>query len=148
MATFPFGFSPRQERVTGSGGVRAPRNAFIGRGRARALHAPGSIRNDSTWTTFFIIRIPSANVATERRRARLIENEGQQTGSQVPKILLDIGSLLEEGKSGLLTPQKKLLNSIDKVEKVVREELQKLRRTPSANKAEREKRVRTIMSMR
>ncbi|ESR34733.1 protein POLYCHOME [Citrus sinensis] len=66
---------------------------------------------------------------------------------KVPKILLDItnqaGAELES-----LTPQKKLLNSIDKVEKVVMEELNKLKRTPTAKKAEREKRVRTLMSMR
>ncbi|CAH9079489.1 unnamed protein product [Cuscuta epithymum] len=47
-----------------------------------------------------------------------------------------------------LTPQKKLLNSIDTVEKVFKEELQKLKRTPSAKRAEREKKVRTLMSMR
>ncbi|XP_061373677.1 protein POLYCHOME-like [Gastrolobium bilobum] len=68
-------------------------------------------------------------------------------GSKVPKILVQISNQ-EEGESELLTPQKKLLNNIDKVEKVVREELQRLKRTPSAKKAEREKRVRTLMSMR
>ncbi|XP_031128956.1 protein POLYCHOME-like [Ipomoea triloba] len=47
-----------------------------------------------------------------------------------------------------LTPEKKLLNSIDTVERVFKEELQKLQRTPSAKKAEREKRVKTLMSMR
>ncbi|XP_031280295.1 protein POLYCHOME-like [Pistacia vera] len=47
-----------------------------------------------------------------------------------------------------LTPQKKLLNSIDKVGEVVMEELNKLKRTPSARNAEREKRVLTLMSMR
>ncbi|KAJ1399806.1 hypothetical protein SESBI_30030 [Sesbania bispinosa] len=41
MATFPFGFSPRQKRVTWSVGVGAPRNALIRHGRARAFHAPG-----------------------------------------------------------------------------------------------------------
>lgn len=71
-------------------------------------------------------------------------------GSKVPKIVLDIANLSEEegGESELLTPEKKLLNSIDKVEKVVTQELQKLKRTPSAKRAEREKRVRTLMSMR
>ncbi|XP_028777503.1 protein POLYCHOME-like [Neltuma alba] len=67
--------------------------------------------------------------------------------SKMPLILLDITSK-SEGESELLTPPKQLLNSIDKVEKVVREELQKFRRTPTAKKAEREKRVRTLMSMR
>ncbi|KAK4281842.1 hypothetical protein QN277_013290 [Acacia crassicarpa] len=67
--------------------------------------------------------------------------------SKVPKILLDITSK-SEGESELLTPQKQLLYSIDQVEKAVKEELQKFRRTPTAKKAEREKRVRTLMSFR
>lgn len=66
---------------------------------------------------------------------------------KVPKILLRITDQ-NAGESEFLTPQKKLLNSIDTVEKVVIEELQKLKRTPGAKKAEREKRVRTLMSMR
>lgn len=66
---------------------------------------------------------------------------------KVPKILLDITNQ-NAGDSEFLTPQKKLLNSIDTVEKVVMEELQKLKRTPTARKAEREKKVRTLMSMR
>ncbi|KAI3772563.1 hypothetical protein L6452_03752 [Arctium lappa] len=57
-------------------------------------------------------------------------------------------STLGGEETEFLTPQKKLLNSIDIVEKVVMEELQRLKRTPSAKKAEREKRVRTLMSMR
>ncbi|KAL2320825.1 hypothetical protein Fmac_029794 [Flemingia macrophylla] len=70
-------------------------------------------------------------------------------GSKVPKIFLDISDLPEGGESSeTLTPQKKLLNNIDQVEEAVREELKKLKRTPSAKKAEREKRVRTLMSMR
>ena len=66
---------------------------------------------------------------------------------KVPKILLDITNQ-NSGESDCLTPQKKLLNSIDKVEKEVMEELKKLKRTPTAKRAEREKRVRTLMSMR
>ncbi|XP_010524304.1 PREDICTED: protein POLYCHOME-like [Tarenaya hassleriana] len=66
----------------------------------------------------------------------------------VHKILLDITKEHCGGESESLTPQKKLLNSIDKVEKVVMEEIQKLKSTPSAKRAEREKRVRTLMSMR
>lgn len=69
------------------------------------------------------------------------------SAAKVPKILLDITNQTG-GESEFLTPQKKLLNSIDTVEKVVMEELRKLRRTPTAKKAEREKRVRTLMSMR
>lgn len=63
-----------------------------------------------------------------------------------PKILLDITYKNDEDSS--LTPEKKLLIIIDSVEKVVMEELRKMKRTPSAKKAEREKRVRTLMSMR
>lgn len=70
------------------------------------------------------------------------------TVGKVPKILLDITNHPSGESESSLTPQKKLLNSIDTVEKVVMEELQKLKRTPSAKKAEREKRVRTLMSMR
>ncbi|XP_057500213.1 protein POLYCHOME-like [Actinidia eriantha] len=66
---------------------------------------------------------------------------------KVPKILLDITNR-NAGEPDCLTPQKKLLNSIDTVEKVVMEELKKLKSTPIAKKAEREKRVRTLMSMR
>ncbi|XP_009619294.1 protein POLYCHOME-like isoform X2 [Nicotiana tabacum] len=67
---------------------------------------------------------------------------------KVPKILLDITHQNDSGDLDCLTPQRKLLNSIDKVEKAVMEELHKLKRTPTAKKQEREKRVRTLMSMR
>ncbi|GKV25774.1 hypothetical protein SLEP1_g35168 [Rubroshorea leprosula] len=66
---------------------------------------------------------------------------------KVSKILHDVTSQSPR-EPECLTPQRKLLNSLDNVEKVVMEELQKLKRTPSAKKAEREKRVRTLMSMR
>ena len=69
-----------------------------------------------------------------------------QSVRKVHKILLEVANQPDEGES--LTPQKKLLKSIDKVEKVVMEELQRLKSTPSAKKAEREKKVRTLMSMR
>ncbi|CAA0837467.1 Protein POLYCHOME [Striga hermonthica] len=69
------------------------------------------------------------------------------TIGKVPKILLNITNNQSDGDSSM-TPQKKLLENIDTVEKVVMEELRKLKRTPSAKKAEREKRVRTLMSMR
>ncbi|KAJ8534175.1 hypothetical protein K7X08_007499 [Anisodus acutangulus] len=67
---------------------------------------------------------------------------------KVPKILLDITNQDSSGDSDCLTPQRKLLNSIETVEKDVKEELHKLKRTPSARKQEREKRVKTLMSMR
>lgn len=47
-----------------------------------------------------------------------------------------------------LTPQKKLLESIEKVREVWLEEQRKLERTPAAKKAERERKVRVLMSMR
>ncbi|XP_039155503.1 protein POLYCHOME-like [Eucalyptus grandis] len=58
---------------------------------------------------------------------------------KVPKILLDITNQTSVGDSEFLTPQKKLLNQIDTVEKVVMDELKRLKRTPSAKKAERQK---------
>ncbi|CAI8614048.1 unnamed protein product [Vicia faba] len=70
-------------------------------------------------------------------------------GSKVSKILIDVMKLpQEDSDSEFLTPEKKLLKSIDQVEMEVKQELMKLKRTPSAKKAEREKRVRTLMSMR
>ncbi|XP_019166212.1 PREDICTED: protein POLYCHOME-like [Ipomoea nil] len=66
---------------------------------------------------------------------------------KLPKILNEVKDQNAQDWE-FLTPEKKLLNSIDTVEKVFKEELQKLQRTPSAKKAEREKRVKTLMSMR
>ncbi|VVB06087.1 unnamed protein product [Arabis nemorensis] len=70
--------------------------------------------------------------------------------AKVHKMLLDITKEIseEEEAAGFITPEKKLLNSIDKVEKIVMEEIQKLKSTPRAKRDEREKRVRTLMSMR
>lgn len=47
-----------------------------------------------------------------------------------------------------MTPEKKLLNSIDMVEKIMMDQIQKLKSTPLAKREEREKRVKTLMSMR
>ncbi|KAL8146551.1 hypothetical protein AgCh_004326 [Apium graveolens] len=69
------------------------------------------------------------------------------TVGKVPKILLGI-TKQSDGPSDSLTPEKKLLNSIEKVEKVVTQELNRLKRTPAAKRAERERKVRTLMSMR
>ncbi|KAI3801373.1 hypothetical protein L1987_29478 [Smallanthus sonchifolius] len=71
----------------------------------------------------------------------------QSTLGMVPLMLAAVANQCE-GESELQTPQKKLLNSIEIIEKVVMEELHRLKRTPTAKKAEREKRVRTLMSMR
>ncbi|KAL5719663.1 negative regulation of ubiquitin-protein transferase [Ranunculus cassubicifolius] len=54
----------------------------------------------------------------------------------------------EEGESEFITPQKKLLNSIDQVEKVMKEEFKRMKRTPVAKRAERDTKVRTLMTMR
>ncbi|GAA0139150.1 hypothetical protein Leryth_017810 [Lithospermum erythrorhizon] len=77
--------------------------------------------------------ITSVVRAIERRRARVGEDEGQSRGShfhpqflKVTKILLDITNENKE-ESEFLMPQKKLLNSIDTVEKMVMEELNKLK---------------------
>ncbi|MCL7034510.1 hypothetical protein MKW94_017360 [Papaver nudicaule] len=63
----------------------------------------------------------------------------------LPKNLLGTCTADE---SDFLTPQKQLLNSIDQVGKAVLEELLKMKRTPTAKKAERQKKVRTLMAMR
>ncbi|TQE10882.1 hypothetical protein C1H46_003455 [Malus baccata] len=65
---------------------------------------------------------------------------------KVQKIIRDVSNQPSEGE--FLTPQKKLMNSIDMVEEVVKKELERLKRMPSAKKAEREQKVRTLMSMR
>ncbi|KAL1213467.1 Protein GIGAS CELL1 [Cardamine amara subsp. amara] len=68
--------------------------------------------------------------------------------AKVHKMLLDITKEISEEEAGFITPEKKLLNSIDKVEKIVMEQIQILKSTPRAKREEREKRVRTLMSMR
>nr|ASM93580.1 OSDLb [Dianthus caryophyllus] len=50
--------------------------------------------------------------------------------------------------SDFVTPQKKLLNSIEKVREVWLESQRKLERTPAAKRAERENKVRVLLSMR
>ncbi|XP_031259412.1 protein POLYCHOME-like [Pistacia vera] len=118
--------------------------------------------------TYIEISNSGFHQAIERRGARFGAAEGLQMESPMsqdqrvvdspeplsalsptpPKILLQIIANQAGGELESLTPQKKLLNSIVKVEKVIMEELGKLKRTPSARKAEREKRVGTLMSMR
>ncbi|KAL0848317.1 hypothetical protein Bca101_021564 [Brassica carinata] len=70
--------------------------------------------------------------------------------AKVHKMLLDITKEIseEDEEAGFITPEKKLLNSIDMVEKIVMAEIQKLQSTPLAKRVEREKRVKTLMSMR
>nr|ASM93579.1 OSDLa [Dianthus caryophyllus] len=52
------------------------------------------------------------------------------------------------GDSESMTPEKRLLNSIDTVRQVWVEEQEKVEKTPAAKKAERDRKVRTLMSMR
>ncbi|KAF5750681.1 hypothetical protein HS088_TW03G01020 [Tripterygium wilfordii] len=102
----------------------------------------------------FLISSPSLSgaqlehdISTESPSAQRGKKSCPSSVGKLPKILRDITNESASGSESL-TPQKKLLNSIDSVEKVVMEELQRLKRTPSAKRAEREKRVRTLMSMR
>ncbi|WOH06505.1 hypothetical protein DCAR_0625933 [Daucus carota subsp. sativus] len=66
---------------------------------------------------------------------------------KVSDILRDVTNQ-EAGESEFLTPEKKLLDSIDKVEKAVEEEISRLKETPAAKRAVRKAKVRTLMSMR
>jgi len=54
----------------------------------------------------------------------------------------------DKGENSNVTPQKRLLDSIDEVRDALVERRRKLEKTPAAKKAEREKKVRTLMSMR
>nr|XP_043611363.1 protein POLYCHOME-like [Erigeron canadensis] len=82
---------------------------------------------------------PKPNIASKTNKS---SNLGK-----VPMIFADFVNQ-SGGESEFLTPAKRLLNSIDIVEKVVMEELARSKRTPAAKKAEREKKVRILMSMR
>ncbi|XP_059298522.1 protein POLYCHOME isoform X2 [Lycium ferocissimum] len=149
-------------------GIGMPRNGNSARviGRENISQGRGGHSVLPSWYPRTPLRdITSILRAIERRGARLGESEGQQlespipqdwtvfdpsdsTSGKVPKILLDITYQNDSGHSDGLTPERKLLHSIDKVEKAVMEELHKLMRTPIAKKQEREKRVGTLMSMR
>ncbi|OVA11183.1 hypothetical protein BVC80_1743g11 [Macleaya cordata] len=86
---------------------------------------------------------PEISLTTPNLKAAI---KGHHTPAhRLPKIFLDNYATEE---SDFMTPQKKLLNSIDQVEKVVMEEFRRMKRTPSAKKAERAKKVRTLMAMR
>ncbi|KAK7259470.1 hypothetical protein RIF29_25078 [Crotalaria pallida] len=88
--------------------------------------------------------VPAAGAHIEHSASAISPNQVSvklrtPAGCKVPKIMLDISTPSE--KESELTPQKQLLNSIDAVEKIVREELQKLKRTPGARRVERQKRI-------
>ncbi|PIN13203.1 hypothetical protein CDL12_14168 [Handroanthus impetiginosus] len=107
----------------------------------QGLQTEGHILQDQT------VHDPFVSVSDAQRHPTTGIRQSPPTVGKVPKILVNITDQNEED-SACLTPQKKLLNNIDTVEKVVMEELRMLKRTPSAKKAERGKRVRTLMSMR
>lgn len=68
------------------------------------------------------------------------------TAVDFPKMILLKDQATSE--SDFLTPQKKLLNSIDEVGKVVMKEFQRIQKTPIAKKIARENKVRKLMAMR
>ncbi|KAJ4979958.1 hypothetical protein NE237_010738 [Protea cynaroides] len=67
--------------------------------------------------------------------------------SRLSKVLQNLDNNIA-ADSDFITPQKKLLNSIEQVEKVVIEEFRKQESSCSAKKMERQKKVRTLKSMR
>ncbi|KAL4571644.1 hypothetical protein LXL04_018407 [Taraxacum kok-saghyz] len=123
------------------------RRAHLVGGEGQVLGSPTPIRIDHPHT----VHDPSPSGAhLEHELSLVTPNPKLASKSFRPpqlKIFADVQNQAD-GESDFLTPQKKLLNSIDIVEKVVMEELHRLKRTPTAKKAEREKRVRTLMSMR
>lgn len=108
--------------------------------------------------------------AIERKRAQLrddqtIEAPQQEDGASTSSNQLDQEKGISKpspescevtddnadrkGKEvAFFTPRKKLLNSIEKVRHIWLEDQRKLERTPAARKAERQKMVRVLMSMR
>ncbi|XP_071713768.1 protein POLYCHOME-like [Rutidosis leptorrhynchoides] len=113
------------------------RRARLGDGDGQVMGSPTTssshLENESSLVT------PKLNVSSKVFQPSKL--------GKIPLRLTDIANQ-NGGNSEFETPQKKLLNSIDIVEKVVMEELGRLKRTPAAKKAEREKKVRTLMSMR
>ncbi|KAI7992530.1 Protein POLYCHOME [Camellia lanceoleosa] len=91
--------------------------------------------------------------AIEKRRVSLRETEGLQNESPISQDQNVLDPFVpttnqNAGHPDCLTPQKKLLNLIDTVEKLVMEELKKMKSTLGAKKANREKKVQHLMSMR
>lgn len=72
------------------------------------------------------------------------------TLSKLPIHLLRIAEQRCEGESEshFLPPQKKLLNSIDVVEKILLNQLRELEKTPAAIAVENQRKIRILMSMR
>ncbi|KAL8142922.1 hypothetical protein V2J09_015954 [Rumex salicifolius] len=55
-----------------------------------------------------------------------------------------VASIAREKHDGSLTPEKKLLSSIEKVREVLLEDQRRMQNTPAAKKAERERKIRTL----
>ncbi|KAH9606120.1 hypothetical protein KSS87_007262 [Heliosperma pusillum] len=80
-----------------------------------------------------------------------LENETNILTPAVPAMpAKNMDNVTDENSkvSEMVTPQRKLLNSIDKVRQIWVEEQQRIEKTPAAKKAERARKVRTLMSMR
>ncbi|CAA0805898.1 Protein POLYCHOME [Striga hermonthica] len=135
--------------------------AMVGIPGAGVAFGRGSVGNSRGGRVWYLGRSSARKTGLKNLSLSVGRGRGRALGStvlphcihisfrvgEVPKMLLDIATNQKDGDS-CKTPQKKLLENIDTVEKVVMEELRKLKRTPSAKKAEKEKRVRTLMSMR
>ncbi|XP_010672481.2 protein GIGAS CELL1 [Beta vulgaris subsp. vulgaris] len=139
-----------------------PRSVRKGQGRGSILPSwyPRTPLRDIT----AIVRAIERKRAELRDNDQMIESPQQETNSldtttelnnemsistppQACKFKDDNAS--KKGKDiEFFTPQKKLLNSIEKVRHIWLEDQRKLERTPAAKKAERKKMVRVLMSMR
>ncbi|KAI3916737.1 hypothetical protein MKW92_050204 [Papaver armeniacum] len=78
--------------------------------------------------------LPTADLPAASKKA------SQSTAVHCPQMISLKNAA--RGEMDCLTPQKKLLNSIDEVEKIVMKEFQRIRKTPIAKKIERENKVR------
>ncbi|KAH0938682.1 hypothetical protein HID58_006143 [Brassica napus] len=93
-------------------------------------------------------RVPLSQLELRYSLASAVASAGVNHPSSIAWVQQKLLSLKEELSDGeeALTPE--LLNYIDQVGIYLTEELEKLKSTPSAQRAERERRIRTLMSMR
>ncbi|KAK9664969.1 hypothetical protein RND81_14G080900 [Saponaria officinalis] len=139
---------------------------------------PGSVRQSQrrrsllpSWHPRTPLRdITAIARAIERRRAELQdqrhepsvpESDAPSSSSQLenetniptptPTIPVKISDDVKDENANAsepMTPEKRLLNSIDTVRQIWVEEQERVEKTPAAKKAERDRKVRTLMSMR
>ncbi|THG16721.1 hypothetical protein TEA_021790 [Camellia sinensis var. sinensis] len=134
----------------GAMGSAATRGGGVGRAIARrraSLRETESLQNESPIRQVQNVldpSVPTSGAQLEHNISMISPNPTvgmrrsfRPSVGKVSKILLDITNQ-NVGQPDCLTPQK-FLNSIDTVEKVVMEELKKLKSTPGAKKAEWEK---------